>query len=590
MPQKIHLIFKTHLDVGFTNYAAAVVQNYFTNYIPAAMRVARELRESGRPERFIWTTGSWLIWKFLEEAAPEPRKQMEEAIVAGDLAWHALPFTTHTELMDADLFRRGLSLSQQLDRRFGKRTIAAKLTDVPGHTRGIVPLLAEAGVQFLHLGVNGSSTLPQLPPLFRWQDISDSGAEIMVMLESGYGSTFTVAGIDDSLAFSHTSDNLGPQTSEQVVQAYQEAQNAHPDAQVFASTLDAFAAALAPVRASLPVVTQEIGDTWIHGVGSDPIKVSQLRELLRLRTTWLQENPRLSDDPQYQRFEQKLLMVAEHTWGMDEKTFLADHENYSKAAFNTARNRENFRTFEASWKEKRAYIQAAVDALGVSQMAHTAHERLAAIRPAQPDLSTWQSAEPGDLTLTSAHFSVQFDPRCAALVSLVSLPDQREWADQEHSLGRLRYQTFSAADYERFFRQYILPEEQHNDWSREDFTKPGLENSNALSRLWQPQVTAQYRRQSDADIQVLFHLRGEAESVENGSRVAAIPAAGFPASPVDYGETGKVYLPIGCGGEGWTPSARGWQPGKLRRQGGRIAHPAVGQPAGGSGGTQPVKL
>jgi hypothetical protein len=142
MTQKIHLIFKTHLDVGFTDFAAVVLNNYFANYIPAAMRVAKVMREAGHQERFIWTTGSFLIYEYLEQGTTAERKQMEEAITAGDIAWHALPFTTHTELMDADLFHFGLSLSAELDNRFGKHTIAAKMTDVPGHTRGIIPLLA----------------------------------------------------------------------------------------------------------------------------------------------------------------------------------------------------------------------------------------------------------------------------------------------------------------------------------------------------------------------------------------------------------------------------------------------------------------
>ncbi len=34
MGQTIHLIFKTHLDIGFTDSAAGVIQNYFSNYIP----------------------------------------------------------------------------------------------------------------------------------------------------------------------------------------------------------------------------------------------------------------------------------------------------------------------------------------------------------------------------------------------------------------------------------------------------------------------------------------------------------------------------------------------------------------------------
>ena len=66
MPLKIHLIFKTHLDVGFTNYAAVVTQQYFSHYIPAALALARRMRELGKANRFIWTTGSWLIYEYLE--------------------------------------------------------------------------------------------------------------------------------------------------------------------------------------------------------------------------------------------------------------------------------------------------------------------------------------------------------------------------------------------------------------------------------------------------------------------------------------------------------------------------------------------
>ena len=180
---KIHVIFKTHLDVGFTNFAARVVENYFTYYIPSALELAKKLRLANHPERFIWTTGSWLIFDYLERANPAQRASMEEAILAGDIAWHGLPFTTHSELMDGSLFRYGLSLSHTLDIRFGKHTIAAKMSDVPGHTRAIVPLLAEAEITFLHIGVNGASTPPAVPPLFVWRN--PSGAEVIVMVHKG---------------------------------------------------------------------------------------------------------------------------------------------------------------------------------------------------------------------------------------------------------------------------------------------------------------------------------------------------------------------------------------------------------------------
>src|SRR5690606_21311986 len=113
----IHLVFKTHLDIGFTDYAANVVHKYHTQFIPQAIDLAAQTR--GTDARFRWTVGAWLIYDYLEQASPDERRKMEDAIAAGDIVWHALPFTAHTELMDESLFRFGLSYSQRLDARFG---------------------------------------------------------------------------------------------------------------------------------------------------------------------------------------------------------------------------------------------------------------------------------------------------------------------------------------------------------------------------------------------------------------------------------------------------------------------------------------
>jgi len=504
--RRIHLIFKTHLDVGFTNLAGAVVQQYFDQHIPAALALARRMREENQRDHFIWTTGSWLIYQYLEQASPQARREMESAIQLGDIAWHALPFTTHTELMDADLFRFGLSLSKRLDNRFGKRTIAAKFTDVPGHTRGIVPLLVEAGVQFLQIGVNPGSTVPAVPSLFRWRD--PTGSELAVMYESGYGSAFIVPGIQDSLAFGHSIDNRGPQTPEEVQAIYRGLRERYPQDEIVASTLNDFAEKLSPIVDSLPVVTQEIGDTWIHGIGSDPIKISQFRELLRLRSEWIEIQPSLKDNPVFDRFQHRLLVVPEHTWGMDEKEYLHDHQAYSAQKFSAARGLENFKVFETSWIEKRAYIDAALRELEGTPLASEAIQSLDRIKPSMPDLSTWEKVSPGEIEDRMDYFDYKFDAKTGSLVMLVDRRTGVAWSDKSHPLGLLRYQTFSANDYERFFHQYIIPAEQNNAWSREDFTKPGLESANPQSRFWQPEVQAIYRMGK----QWLFHLIGETEA------------------------------------------------------------------------------
>jgi len=504
MPLKIHLIFKTHLDVGFTNFAHAVVDQYMEVYIPAALRLARDLRERGESDRFIWTTGSWLIYEFLERASASLRREMELGIEMGDITWHGLPFTTHSELMDADLFRFGLSLSRRLDERFGKKTIAAKFTDVPGHTRGIVPLMAEAGIRFLQIGVNGGSPVPLVPPLFRWQD--PTGQELVVLYEGGYGSTFVVPGLDDALAFGHSLDNLGPQDPAAVAEIYHHLRTEHPGAQVFASTLNDFAEKLLPIRDTLPVVTQEIGDSWIHGVGSDPVKVSEFRELLRLRREWLAQSPEIARDPAFDLFQRRLLLVPEHTWGMDEKTWLADHAAYSAEDFTAARAHPNFKTFEASWVEKRAYIPNAVEPLGNSPQAAEARSRLSLLQPVRPVM---EFSNANKLQFVFPWGQGRFDPATGGFMELTIEVGGKSKTILTNPSGRVRYQTFSAEDYERFFHQYIRPEERNNGWSREDFTKPGLEKAHPVSRYWDVKVIESNQK----DNWWSFHLRGETDAV-----------------------------------------------------------------------------
>ena len=183
MEKLIHLVFKTHLDIGFTDHAAKVRAQYHDRFIPQAIETGEHFfAEDPAAPQFIWTTGAWLIWDHLNTQPPERVRRLERAIERGLIRWHALPFTTHSELMSPALFRAGLSYSAELDKRFGKTTIAAKMTDVPGHTLGIVPLLAEAGVRFLHLGVNTASPPPDVPDIFRWRAPDDS--EVVVMYQN----------------------------------------------------------------------------------------------------------------------------------------------------------------------------------------------------------------------------------------------------------------------------------------------------------------------------------------------------------------------------------------------------------------------
>ena len=107
MIREILVVFKTHLDLGFTGFSSEIYQRYMKEYISKAMEVGEQILASGHKEGFVWTIGSWLTEEYLKQASPENQERMCRAIQNGIIRWHALPFTIHSELADRALYQSG---------------------------------------------------------------------------------------------------------------------------------------------------------------------------------------------------------------------------------------------------------------------------------------------------------------------------------------------------------------------------------------------------------------------------------------------------------------------------------------------------
>ncbi len=497
---KVHVTFKTHLDIGFTNLAANVIQTYLGGFIPRSIELAETMRQKHPRNRFKWTTGSWLIYKYLEEADGPNRKRMERAIEAGDICWHALPFTLHSETLDSSLFALGTKLSAILDRRFGRKTIAAKMTDVPGHTRGIVPLLQNAGIKFLHIGVNPASSPPDVPPVFLWQ--APDGSDVTIMYQKDYGGIMRIPHSSEAVAIILTGDNHGPQKESDVIDVYNRLMKQFPDAKIAASDLNDIAATVLSVSSRLPVVKSELGDSWIHGIASDPKKIAQLRELARLRRRWIRSGSFQEGSAGDLAFGIPLMMIAEHTWGLDIKTHLKSWDIYTPEALRTARATERFQLIESSWQEKREYIQDAILSLpkDLNRQAKAVLDRL---KPSLPDLSGYKKIGNPGAIIEAAHYSIALDPITGALSHFQNLKTGRQWASDDHPLALFAYQTFSQSDYERFMKQYLS---SRPNWALQDFGKPGMEKFEPLSQVYLPRLKSAWRREDEKTDSILAEL------------------------------------------------------------------------------------
>lgn len=473
--KRVHLVFKTHLDIGFTDHAEKVRRQYHERFIPQAIETgAHFYAENPEEPKFIWTTGAWLIWDHLNSRSPAEVAALEQAIERGLIRWHGLPFTTHTELMSPDLFRAGLSYSQELDRRFGKQTIAAKMTDVPGHTLGMVPLLAEAGIRFLHLGVNTASPPPEVPDIFRWR--APDGAEIAVMYQRSYGETYFPEGFDDGLSFAHTQDNIGPQSVPQTAEAYRDMRRLEPDAVIRAATLEDYGAILWEKRERFPVLELELGDSWIHGSATDPLKTAKFLALQRLYDRFAGEGlnrRRLA-------FGRGLAMVAEHTCGVDIKSYLRDDKAWAKADFNAARKTDyRFAYTEASWDEQRGYIDQAVAELDADD------QQQAQVVLAELFAPAFVGSTSRETRLRAGNWSIELDEVTGDVAALTS-PLGRRIAGRNGSLIAYRYESYDAADVNRHMDSYLT---HRQEWAVLDHDKPGLGRSGAaLSKVFVPSL------------------------------------------------------------------------------------------------------
>ena len=450
---EILVIFKTHLDLGYTDLAANVERRYMEDFIPHALDLAEAMKDSD--DNFVWTTGSWLISRFLEKSPDADR--MIRAINDHLISWHALPFTMHVEMMDAPLYEYGLTLSKKLDERFGRKTIAAKSTDVPGFTKAAVPILAGNGVKFIHIGVNGVSAMPDVPPIFKWR-VGDS--EIIVVYDKSYGGITELPGTDKLLCFAMTGDNQGPQTPDDIRAFYDKLRADYPGAKIRSTDLNEVAQILLDADPALPVIDYEIGDSWNHGYQSDPKKQMTYRAMLR----YASELPK----PQRDLVYSELLKVAEHTCGVCGKRYINDDGNYARPDFELARATGKYAYAELSWREQRDYISTAVSALDADFDARAialTNEWKSNLPPITTNrLEPGKPFELGDSTIIVANDGSVFWLESRGEKKLPS------W----RRLFRFEYELFSHADTMRFGEQYFRTRQ---GWGYDDFTKLGLDES-----------------------------------------------------------------------------------------------------------------
>lgn len=486
--KKVIVVSKTHLDLGFTDYAENIKQKYIHSFIPEAIDLAEKVNTNDK-KYFVWTTGSWILKEALKN--PEQKEKLVKAIKDGNITPHAMPFTTHTELLDEDSLDYGLSLVDDLDKIRGKKTISAKMTDVPGHTKGLVSALSRHGIKLLHIGVNGASALVQVPPCFLWKNGED---EIVVVYSGDYGGAFKSDLVDEILYFDHTLDNHGAPSPEKVTEKINAIQNEYPGYEITAGTMDDFAEVIWEKRDKLPVFEGEMGDSWIHGSATDPYKSASLRTLIRLKNEWLKDGSLDKHSNEYKNLVDAILCISEHTCGMDSKTYFSDYGHYLKKEFQKARKADKvkfnhlfcdlpqsilpftslfdgrrkrgyYSVIEKSWTEQRKYIDLAVSALN-EEHKNTAQNELSTLIPNNSlDFSANSLKE-----ISVGDWYLKINEKGG----IASLKNGEKEIIKENNEPVFTYHSYCNEDYKYWLSHYSRNLNETAVWALGDFARPGM--------------------------------------------------------------------------------------------------------------------
>ena len=262
--------------------------------------------------------------------------------------------------------------------------LAAKTTDVPAQSRSLATGLAQGGVKFMHIGCNSACTFPAYPPLFWWE--GPDGSRVLTMYSGSYGTCDALYPHDWLCAkdpskdgclghnllpppgWPHktwgaiivTADNSGPPKMDEVKALFTDVAQKLPGVKARMGTMEEFADAIIAEHPNLPVVRNEMPDTWIHGCMCDPggMKIARhvctLLPAVELLNTQLclwgvpVANPAKDIASAY---EQSLL-YCEHTWGGAEAVSVYG-DAFQKLP------PDKYKNLEGSWEDKTDYIRTA---------------------------------------------------------------------------------------------------------------------------------------------------------------------------------------------------------------------------------------
>ncbi|MEE4256095.1 MAG: hypothetical protein V2I47_03575 [Bacteroidales bacterium] len=349
-PITLYLLHHSHSDIGYTHHQHEVEKMHH-GFFGEAVDLFDMTKEYPEGSRFKWNVEvCWAVESYLEQCSPEQKQDFIRAVQQGGIGLDALWANQLTGICSPEELIQLVQRSSMIAEECGVLLRSAMITDIPGYTWSLVPVLAKSGIRYFSPGTNVFHRIGDIKDTwgdkpFYWVSKSGQDSILTWFPARGYSWFHTGLGsgeprnllteepifeyLDDLknnlypydmsiIRYNIGSDNGPPHKAlPDIVRNWNE-KYLTPRLHI-ATTAEAFALFEEKYASELPSFAGDLSPYWEDGAASsarETAMVNQAAERLeQALTLWVLSGNR---DYPYSRIDEawkNILFFDEHTWG-----------------------------------------------------------------------------------------------------------------------------------------------------------------------------------------------------------------------------------------------------------------------------------
>ena len=340
----VYIVPHSHTDIGYTHLQPEVEQRQVEN-LAKGIAIAEKTASYPEGARFVWNVEVlWAADLFLQRMEAPRRAAFDKAVKSGQVGLNGLYLNVLSGLARPEELVQAARFATQLSERLGVKIDTAMISDIPGHTWGLVPALAQAGIRYLSTSPNffdriGTTQVASADQPFWW--VGPSGREKVLTWNTwmGYALSHTW---NAKLTDAHVAEYLDH--LEQVRYPYDITyirwsglgDNSEPEAGICDFVKDWNARyrwprfVISDQHAPFAALEERYGDRiptrrgdwtpyWEDGAGSSARETAMNRasadRMTQAETVWALRAPEAWPAAAADAAWKKVLLYTEHTWG-----------------------------------------------------------------------------------------------------------------------------------------------------------------------------------------------------------------------------------------------------------------------------------